>query len=641
MNRPLRLFWIPRRTSRAAAIWLAAASLIAGVAYAQGTYTAASCNYSDVNAVVNGPTHTAQNGDTIRIPSGTCTWNSSLTPPSGVAFTLIGSGSPNTSPSTFGAGALSTTIVDNAGSGAPMINVTGLTPGNGVMRISSLDIEPTSTSLVSPINVSGTCNSSTCPTARIDNIGFGLTTPWKEGNVGAQAVGMIRWDNTFGVVDHNTMPSGNYGALIEPQNSSWQGVGTNGDNSWAQPDSFGSANQVVIENNLLYNTYNLVDTELGAYGGAIGGARYTFRFNVVHAGANAFDTVSGHGLDTDGRPQGMRQVEAYNNNIDVTGGSGNTAVASFRSGGTGLVFDNYVSANYAANGGYFNVLVDMNAFRTVYTATAGWGACGGSSPYDTNDGTVYFTGTVSASGGSLTGTFSGTSWSTNQWAPSGAPYSVYDTTQGWWGEIQSNTSNSLTVMPTISEQSPYGFNNGDTVKIQRATVCADQPGRGQGTYVSGTPASAAGPLNQALDPIYEWNDTANGNVNGLVSTDTGRIIANRDYYNESMNQGAQTSQSSPFNGSSGTGHGTLANRPTSCTTGVGYWATDQGNWNQSGLSGTGTGDGYGGQGQLFKCTSTNTWTLAYTPYTYPHPLVSGATQSATPQPPTNLTVSAQ
>ena len=37
---------------------------------------------------------------------------------------------------------------------------------------------------------------------------------------------------------------------------------------------------------------------------------------------------------------------------------------------------------------------------------------------------------------------------------------------------------------------------------------------------------------------------------------------------------------------------TLANRPAICTPGVGYWATDQGNWNQS---------GNGGQGQLFVC----------------------------------------
>ena len=76
---------------------------------------------------------------------------------------------------------------------------------------------------------------------------------------------------------------------------------------------------------------------------------------------------------------------------------------------------------------------------------------------------------------------------------------------------------------------------------------------------------------------------------------------------------------SPFGGTSGTGWGTLANRPTTCTPGVAYFGTDQGSWNTS------TSNPYGVQqnsadGVLYKCTAPNTWTLYYTPYTYPHPL---------------------
>src|ERR1700675_5162229 len=67
-------------------------------ANAQGTRTAASCNYSDVNAVINGPIHTAVNGDTINIPAGTCTWTSALTGPSGVGCTIIGVAPPNSPP---------------------------------------------------------------------------------------------------------------------------------------------------------------------------------------------------------------------------------------------------------------------------------------------------------------------------------------------------------------------------------------------------------------------------------------------------------------------------------------------------------------------------------------------------------------
>src|SRR5262249_32314074 len=74
---------------------------------------------------------------------------------------------------------------------------------------------------------------------------------------------------------------------------------------------------------------------------------------------------------------------------------------------------------------------------------------------------------------------------------------------------------------------------------------------------------------------------------------------------------------------------TLANRPTTCTTGVAYFATDQGSWNTS------TSNPYGVQqngadGVLYKCTTPNTWTLYYTPYIYPHPLRNGGGPTPTP-----------
>jgi hypothetical protein len=127
-----------------------------------------------------------------------------------------------------------------------------------------------------------------------------------------------------------------------------------------------------------------------------------------------------------------------------------------------------------------------------------------------------------------------------------------------------------------------------------------------------------------LQPMYNWNNrrTDNGlRLDLAVSNPWGvsspsvqdHIQANRDYYN-AVSGNPQSSSSSPFDGTTGMGFGTLANRPTTCTAGaaadgtnggVGYFATDQGT-----------------QGTLYRCASTNTWVSHYRPYTYPHPLRS-------------------
>lgn len=124
-------------------------------------------------------------------------------------------------------------------------------------------------------------------------------------------------------------------------------------------------------------------------------------------------------------------------------------------------------------------------------------------------------------------------------------------------------------------------------------------------------------------PVAIESGTWTGSSAQCANTDAGRINChiqlNRDLYQYTAS----------FTGASGTGSGTLAARPSTCTPtpeaadagngGVGYWATDQGSWNQSASNPQGAQQN-GADGVLYRCSATNTWTVAYTPYTYPHPL---------------------
>jgi hypothetical protein len=133
-------------------------------------------------------------------------------------------------------------------------------------------------------------------------------------------------------------------------------------------------------------------------------------------------------------------------------------------------------------------------------------------------------------------------------------------------------------------------------------ACRDQIGRGQDESLftwGETPYPA-----QGLSPAYVWGNVneIGTAINAVVKSDERsrtHIVANRDYYN----------YTATFDGTTGVGVGTLASMPTTCTTGVGYWATDQGDWNS-----------LGDDGVLYKCTSTDTWEVYYEPYDYPHPL---------------------
>lgn len=115
------------------------------------------------------------------------------------------------------------------------------------------------------------------------------------------------------------------------------------------------------------------------------------------------------------------------------------------------------------------------------------------------------------------------------------------------------------------------------------------------------------------DPIintYMWSNTYSGSRLYLTDSENNLLDAQTDYWADTTKN--TNSASAYFM------KGLHSARPTgTLTVGNVYWETD-----------TQT---------LYRCTSTNTWTQIYQPYTYPHPL-QGAIDNIPPAPPTGLAV---
>jgi hypothetical protein len=329
----------------------------------------------------------------------------------------------------------------------------------------------------------------------------------------------------------------------------------NGNYEWTLPTNFGGSDYFFVEDNIINGIY---------YTGA---GSYTTR---IFDGGNAskivvrFNTVSQctlgetHATGHTADDRGLRSQEVYGNSVTSSLTHDPNFVALDIGSGTALVWGNSWDQVYKAIY-HFNV-TRKNADTYVQNPTpTGWGYAG-----------TAFNGTGSNWDG---GTISGT-----------------DTVLGY--------------------------------------PCLDQPGRGSGDLLVGLQPTklnnSTGTIhwpNEPLEPVYAWNNAgtfvAGWGGSTFADNTLGRVVLDRDFYLPAS--GIQSSPTSPFDGTSGTGWGTLANRPTTCTPGVAYFATDQGSWNTSSSNPYGVQQN-GASGVLYKCTAPNTWTLYYTPYTYPHPL---------------------
>ena len=157
-------------------ILLLAFLLISFQCLAQTTRTADPTLESNVQSAVSA----SSNGDTVQLScsgSNTVTWTSTINVTASITITALGA-TPNSGPSTFGAGTNCLTILDNNGSG-PLFNLEPTySASSNVTVLQNMNLDPinSSTSLYSPIQVVGVSTSSGFPQVRIDNIYFGKST---------------------------------------------------------------------------------------------------------------------------------------------------------------------------------------------------------------------------------------------------------------------------------------------------------------------------------------------------------------------------------------------------------------------------------------------------------------------------------
>jgi hypothetical protein len=469
------------------------------------TRTAASAGRQDVLDCVNA----AASGDTIRVPSGSATWSSSIGLPSGKDLEIAGASVITCQNGTSASSPVTCSSQNNTNiTCQPTCFTINL---QSTVRITGFSMTTSDDDLFS-FSGDGNLNEH----FRIDHNRLVANGGWAP--VRTRTSGST---HPQGVIDHNEVidiafhAAGLNSSSMGPQHALWAKNTQLGD----------SAEVIYVEANHFKHTANNVNTCDGNYAG-----RYVFRFNNTTSGRQTCEMHSVQGTN-----RGLQRWEVYQNS--GSNPSGFSGIAFVR-GGSGVIFGNRLSASGSWN---FGILMDNVRSEG---SVGGSGACDGSSAWDQN-------------------------------TPG---------QQGW--------------------------------------RCRDQIGSGHDlSQWNHSPAAA---YNQSSRPAYYWDNRMSDN--SLMSVedqgegrDSVHIQANRDYYTTNPS----------FNGTSGVGEGPIGNRPSTCTTGVGYWATNEGEWNslQSGPD-----------GRLYRCTGTNTWSLYYTPYPYPHPWEGTGAGPEPPAAPTNLRI---
>jgi len=544
------------------------------------------CSADSTSTEINSCITSAISGDTINIGAGTGTWNTQITIPSSKTIWLNGAGSDST-------------IIDIGVENA--LRLGDGTGDNTGTRISNFGFY--SSTVAAFIFINGAIN------WRIDHNILDWTEYWNTNSangsyVSIQGTGSSGGSVPYGLVDNNIIKDAKIVAVGRGASAPYLGYANI---TWARPFAWGinkDGESVYVEDNTIYKrSGNPIDSN---YGG-----EYVFRYNNVDDACNTLV----HSVQ--GANRAGRYWEIYGNLYNRTSTSFYT---QFRArAGTGTFFYNKVGGNQPTTN---NFLLDVERVSSSKDFT---GLCDGNSPWDGNqeaNGYPCLDQIGRVNDDSLWKTFNVTACADN-----GSGKVRLTAT----GHDLDNTDTKVMILSGGTSGCATGFANTHNV-LAIGTNWVDLDLTYTGPLV-GTALMSGHHITQPLHPAYEWvnQNYDHGNLMHFALHNPGTaeenyLEANRDFYNYTTS----------FDGTSGVGCGTLANRPDTCTTGVGYWATDQSCTDLTGMVGVNPTTPIAGT--LYKCTATDTWEEYYTPYTYPHPLRTEANDVIAPASPTGLAV---
>jgi hypothetical protein len=457
---------------------------------ASGTVAANTCSSSDVQSAID----RADDGDTVTIPAGKCTWLTTVVV-NQKAITLQGAG-------------MDKTILVDA---VPKVS-TGNPPGHMLMvhtkpglltRVTAMTFDG-STGITDIFNKSMLMLDGSSKSWRIDNIRFIATR--------TSAVSIYGF--TYGVLDHSIFDFKGHRIPLYVHHNTWNGVPF-GDGSWNDEMYLGTERAVFIEDNVFNGDGSALMHGLDGWSGH----RVVYRYNTLN---NVI--ISNHGTESSARMRGARSYEFYRNRISYNGANGPWPNAISIRSGNGVVFENTVTGNFSVLGSYNHYRDNM-----MYGI---WGMCDGNSAWDVNDGVVYATGTHNGAGGQKVLSDSTKAWKSDQWVG----YSVSNVTRGNSSVITSNEGNAISARSVGQTQGLPLWQSGDQYRITRASICLDQVGRGKGDLLTGsTPSPKAWP-NQESEPAYAWGNTLNG-APYQMSSASPIIKDGRDYFNGTQKPG--------------------------------------------------------------------------------------------------------